>query len=312
MRLTKDDPGYPTRLAILGDLRAPLEVSAPLGEPERVVAIVGSRRPERQACAFAQGLARALARAGVTIVSGGATGIDRAAHDGALEVGGATWVVSPSGPGAPYPREHAQLFATIAASPPSAMIWPFDDAAPFVAERARSRNRILVALADAVIVVQARLQSGSLNAVRWARSLDKPLWIVPAAPWMGAHIGSLLQLRDAKARALWDVHDLFASLGLPPPEPGALSGETVELPRRGKETAPPERQEPLFPVPGGQMEPGELAVFCGLSGTPTHVDTLIDRTGLRIGAVRSALLTLTMKNVVVEGPEGFFRRHVRG
>jgi DNA processing protein len=312
VRLTQDDPGYPKRLAILGDMRAPLELSAPLGEPERVVAIVGSRHPEPHARAFVRGLARALARAGVTIVSGGATGIDRAAHDGALDGGGATWVVSPSGRRAPYPPGHADFFATIATSPPSAMLWPFEDDTPFHAERARARNRILVALADAVVVVQARLPSGSLNAARWARSLGKPLWIVPAAPWMGGHVGSMRELRDGKARALWDVHELFASLGLPPPARRDLSEETVELPRPGKATPLEEAQEPLFRPLGGRLDLNEIAVLSCLSMCPAHVDAIVDRTALRVGAVRSALLTLTMKNVVVEGPDGFFRRQMEG
>ena len=95
-----------------------------------------------------------LAAAGVVVVSGGALGIDGAAHRGALEAGGRTWVVAPTGHERCFPPEHAGLFAEIARGP-GAMIWPFAPALLATGRAFLARNRVLVALADAVVVVQA-------------------------------------------------------------------------------------------------------------------------------------------------------------
>ncbi|HEX3343607.1 MAG TPA: DNA-processing protein DprA, partial [Polyangiaceae bacterium] len=97
VELTPLDPGYPSRLR--GATEAPASLSAAGGplEAERVVAIVGSRKATKEAIEFAQSLASTLARNDVVVVSGGALGIDAAAHRGALAVDGRTWAVAPTG-----------------------------------------------------------------------------------------------------------------------------------------------------------------------------------------------------------------------
>ena len=92
------------------------------------------------------------------------------------------------------------------------MIWPF---APDYRHRSAflARNRVLVALADAVVVVQAGFPSGALRAASVARTLGKPLWVVPAPPWLDAFRGSRMLL-DRGARPLLFVEAFLASLGL--------------------------------------------------------------------------------------------------
>jgi DNA processing protein len=316
VRISPDDAGYPRRLRESICDKPILTVTRPLERTGPVVAIVGSREPLEPSVTFAYELAGALARAGVTVVSGGAKGVDRAAHEGALDGGGRTWVVMPCGEDFVYPADNADLFARVKETEGSALVHPFPSATNVDTKTPRARNKVLVTLADAVVVVQARTASGSRNAAKWARGFGVPLWIVPAAPWMEPFSGSLLE-RERGARPLCRAEQLLATLGVRPRRPRS--------PVQAK-TTPPPRARPQgrsLPLPRTIDRPGkpaartsadppgtteETVVFSRLSSSPTHVDQIVSRTGLGVGAVITALLTLSVKNVVVEGPDGFFRR----
>src|SRR4051794_10108698 len=107
-RLVPGHPRYPRSLENL-PAPPPLTTSGPLDHEGYVVAIVGSREPTPEALAFASELAAELARANVVVISGGARGIDTAAHEAAL-AHGATWCVAPTGRDHVYPEENAKLF----------------------------------------------------------------------------------------------------------------------------------------------------------------------------------------------------------
>lgn len=310
MQLTWKDSEYPEALRSLPD-RPPLSLSGPLVSYGPVVAIVGSRQPSEDARAYARALARDLATAGATIVSGGALGIDAAAHEGALEAGGITWVVCGTGRNHVYPPQHRDFFERIAQSELSRMIWPFTDDVMNDSTTFRARNKVLVALSRAVVVVQARFASGSRNAARWARSLGRPLWVVPVAPWQpdaADFAGSMAEL-DRGALPLSNGLELFLSLGLLPPSSRAAGARPqIALPK--KKVRP--RRGPV-PTPSKEgWSKHENVVFSSLSDDPAHVDRITRETGLGASVVATALLTLSLKNVVVEGPGGFFRRHNAG
>lgn len=283
VQLTALDPQYPSRLRGLHEAPASLTTSGGSLEAERVVAIVGSRQATPDASAFARELASTLARLGVVVVSGGALGIDAAAHKGTLAAGGRTWAVAGTGHGAIFPEEHAGLFAEIARGP-GAMIWPF---APDYRHRSAflARNRVLVALSDAVVVVQAGFPSGALRAAAVARTLGRPLWVVPAPPWLDGFRGSRLLLDRGGARSLHFVDAFLASLGALPP---------AVLPAG----APPARP----------LNQSEAAALGATSSAPLHLDEIASRAALSAQAAAAALLTLSLENVVVEGPPGFFTR----
>ncbi len=250
------------------------------------VAVVGSRRATRDAITFARHLSGCLAKAGAVVVSGGALGIDGAAHQGALDAHGRTWAVAATGHEQCRPAAHASLFDSIARGP-GTMIWPF---APSYAHRSGflARNRVLVALSDAVVVVQAGLPSGALHAASWARKLSKPLWVVPAAPWMNEFHGSRWLLEQG-ARPLTSVDRLLESLGL-------------------KQTEASDSPRSADPVLARSLSDHESAILAVSSTQPLHADFITSRAGLSPQAAASALLTLALENVVVEGPPGFFRR----
>jgi len=285
IHLTPLDPRYPARLRSLPDAPASISIMGGSLDSSVAVAVVGSREATPDACRFAGDLAASLGRAGIAVVSGGAAGIDRAAHEGALGAGGRTWAIAGTGHEHCFPPGHEGLFGAIGRGP-GTMVWPF---APAFQARGGFvyRNRVLVALSDAVVIVQAGFPSGALHAASWATRLRKPLWVVPAAPWMEGFDGSR-QLLEAGARPLVSIEGLLRTLG-----PGiAVPPSIREAPRAA----------------AGPLSGAAAAVLAALSSSASHADVVAARTGLTAQATAATLLTLALQDVVVEDPPGFFRR----
>jgi len=280
--LTPEDPEYPARLRILEPPPPAVSIAGELA-PSSTVAIVGTRHPIPAAAAFARKLAGAVATTGAVVVSGGALGIDAAAHEGALAEGGRTWVVAGTGYGVLYPKEHGPLFERVAAGG-GAVVWPFEPGTGAHRARFLRRNAVLVALSDVLVIVQARLPSGALNAAAWARKLERPRWVVCPFPWDEADPdfrGCQLE-RRAGARALTSIDDFLTASNL------------LVQPR-------------LIAPPEPRRNPTETRVVRALSTAPRHVEEVVVQCGLPYPEVMTALLTLVLEDVLVEGPEGFFR-----
>lgn len=274
------DPEYPRRLRDSHpDPPREIYVRGELADARLCVAIVGSREADVEALDYANRLAARLAAQSVVVISGGALGIDGAAHEGALTAG-VTWAVLPCGFDRPFPTAHADLFERVARGPGAVVsLVPPDTVAKSGAFPLR--NGVLVALADVVVIVQARLRSGTRNAARWARRLGRPLWVVPSPPWKeDAFAGCVAELREGAA-PLDSTEKLFASLGL--------------------------AAEPVSPAQPARENEKETAILNALSRRPIHVDQIVSRTGLGAAELASLLLTLTLEDVVVEGPERCFR-----
>jgi DNA processing protein len=172
--------GYPPRLAALGIDRE-LYVRGATPPHAATVAIVGARAASTVAMERAHALGKHLARSGVHVVSGGALGIDAAAHRGALAGGGTTTVVLGSGVDVAYPARHARLFEQVIARGGALVSMLPLGAQPrpgtFVA-----RNAIIAALADVVIVVEADLRSGSRSTAAAARRHGRIVCAWPGSP----------------------------------------------------------------------------------------------------------------------------------
>lgn len=158
------------------------------------VAIVGTRRPTSEAYRFTLELALELAMAGVVVVSGGAVGIDTAAHEGALQAGAGTLVVAPASYDCPYPEQNGDLFRRVVERG-GGYLSLFDQ--PTVARRHVffARNALMVSLCTSVVLVQAPFRSGARNALLWARRLARPYWVVPHAPWCSQGAAGVAELR---------------------------------------------------------------------------------------------------------------------
>jgi DNA processing protein len=278
--LSRGEPGYPPRLL---ELRAPppvIHLAGEMGEAP-VIAVVGTRKPSADADAFARELAGTLVAHGAVVVSGGAVGIDAAAHTGALDAGGVTWVVAATGPEEVFPKEHAPLFERVL-SRRGVMVWPFASCRKAHLSTFRTRNGVLAALADALVIVQAGAPSGTLNAAAWARRLGRPVWAVCAPPWTPGYNGCASAI-ERGARPLVSVASFIRAVGLLPPV-----------------------QKSVPHVPRDEVEAALLALLSSTEGK--HLDEIAARSGLSVPVVATALLTLALENVVVEGPEGFFSR----
>jgi len=176
VQLTPDR--LPGRLLAVGWNR-PVFVRGPLTQGP-AVAIVGARAATRTAMDRAHALARHLGERGIQVVSGGALGVDGAAHRGALAAGGTTTVVLGSGVDVAYPQRHAPLFARVLATGGTLVSLLPDGVAPrrstFI-----QRNPLIAALADAVVVIEADVRSGSLSTARAGRQLGRVV-----AAWPGS------------------------------------------------------------------------------------------------------------------------------
>lgn len=145
------------------------------------VAIVGARAASKGGMQRAHALARHCGEHRVHVVSGGAIGIDGAAHRGALAGGGATTVVLGSGLDIAYPSRHAPLFDEVVARG-GAVVSMFPRGTEPRRETFPQRNRLIAALADVVVVIEANLHSGSLSTAKAARELGRVLAACPGSP----------------------------------------------------------------------------------------------------------------------------------
>ena len=212
-RIGRESPGYPAGLAELRDDPLQLFVRGRLpaaGMP--AVAIVGARAATPYGRAFATRIARDLAARGVAVVSGLAHGIDAAAHEGALAAAGITLGVLASGVRQVTPAGHELLAERVCER--GALVSEQEDGPPFGRGAFVKRNRIVAALADAVVVVEASERSGALSTADVARRLGRPLFAVPGDVDRVMSQGTLALLRGG-ARVCADAGDVLAVLPKP-------------------------------------------------------------------------------------------------
>lgn len=205
------DAAYPAALARTCDPPGVLFCRGKL-EPrdELAVAIVGSRRCTVYGRQQAERLAGALARAGLTIVSGLARGIDAAAHRGALEAGGRTIAVLGTGLANIYPPEHGELASAIAQNGAVVTETPLDTAP--LPGLFPQRNRIIAGLSLGVVVVEASRTSGSLHTIRHALEQGREVFAVPGRIDSLASEGCHDIIRDG-ATLVRHADDILQGLG---------------------------------------------------------------------------------------------------
>ena len=268
--IQRSAPEYPARLGTTPQPPPVLFVrgAVPLPAADLVVAIVGARAASSHGMEVAGRLAGELAQAGAVVVSGGALGIDSAAHRGAIDGGGATVAVLAGGLDAPYPARNLPLFdeiverdgALVAPEPPGTRPLP----RLFVA-----RNAVIAGLCDAVVVVEAEATSGSLHTARAALRFGRLLAAVPGTPGCEA-------LLVQGAAVVESAADLMAARAGRPRQPNAR-----------------------LPEPGSR-EAQVLAVLDGKS--PSTGAIVAARSGLGLREATRALAGLELEGLALAVP----------
>ncbi|MCX5737117.1 MAG: DNA-processing protein DprA [Proteobacteria bacterium] len=290
-------PAYPERIAALVDAAPLLGVR---GDPSLLavpfVAIVGARAPTRLGLDIARRLARELAEHGIGIVSGLARGIDAAAHRGALEAGGITVAILGCGPEQVYPHEHAALAAEIAARGVVASELP--TGAPPAKSHFPLRNRLISGLARAVVVVEARVKSGSLVTARHAAAQGRDVLAVPGSVGAPTSEGPNQLLRDG-AWPVLDVSDVLAALGFGPATPVEKAGQRIGEARDVRVNAASTHSASRV-----RIDPATNAVLDAIRHDPATRDEIAARLGLSPQALAQQLLPLELEGIVAEDRDG--------
>lgn len=305
-------PDYPPLLRRID--RPPLALFV-AGDPSLLwhpaVAIVGSRRPTAGGRDIAAAFSRALARSGFAVASGMAAGIDTAAHQGCLDVGGATVAVLGTGPDVPYPRGNTALHARIVETG-AVVSEHLPGTGPHKAHFP-TRNRILAGLGLGTVVVEAALRSGALITARLAAESGREVFAVPGSIHNPMARGCHRLIRDGAA-LVEGVDEVIAALA---PMAAKLAGE---LRRRLGAL----EQAPHAPTSDGRAgvtppQPPGLADSCddldhkklwvALGHDPTGMDELVERSGLTAAQVSSMLLLMELDGRVTVQHGRYFRSH---
>jgi DNA processing protein len=256
------------------------------------LAVVGSRNPSPQGAANARQFAQALTDAGLIIVSGMATGVDGAAHEGALLGAAAgrlaTVAVVGTGLDRVYPSRHRDLAHRIAQS--GVLLSEFPLGTPPLAANFPQRNRIISGLSRGTLVVEAALLSGSLITARLAAEQGREVFAIPGSIH-STHSHGCHALIKQGAKLVESAQDVLEELDL-------------------HNAAQPERAEtPAVPRPQAVPEDAKAsALLQALGFDPTGLDALQARTGLPTPELLAQLMTLELQGLVARRPGGLFQR----
>ena len=283
-----DDPDYPALLRRSPDAPKLLYVH---GAVERLwhpaIAIVGSRRATAGGLDNARGWARAFVRAGWSVASGMAAGVDTAAHLGALDAGGPTVAVLGTGIDVPFPASNAALMADIADR--GVVVSEYPPGTPPQPWQFPKRNRIVAGLSLGTLVVEAQQRSGALITARLAADAGREVFAVPGSIRNPMARGCHRLLRDG-ATLVESPEEVIAALA---PVAAALADDLrgrLHVPT--SETAAPSHRSP-------RMDANTQRLWEALGHDPIPMEVLVARTGLTAAELASILLVMELGGRVV-------------
>jgi DNA processing protein len=278
-------PGPPAALYVLGDVTV-------LKAPQ--LAMVGARRASPLGLAIAGELAGALAQAGLTITSGLAAGIDRAAHEGSLAAGGRTVAVVGTGLDLVYPPENAGLAARIRLA--GALVSEFPPGTEPQRQNFPRRNRVISGLALGTLVVEAAHNSGSLITAQRALDQGREVFAVPGSIRSPLSKGCHRLIRDG-AHLVEEPDHVLAQL--------RFSQSIQRLVVQGRAGRGALRQA----AGGGAPLDKEYEMLLDALGfEPATIDTLVARSGLSGESIASMLLILELEGRIAPYPGGLYGR----
>jgi len=291
-----DDPRFPEALKTIYDPPIILYIRGALPTTHQLIGIVGSRDATPYGLKTARQFSSELTRAGLIVVSGLARGIDVEAHAGAMDAGGKTVAVLAHGLEELYgdkkifgKRIVEQGGAVISEQPPrfKALNYHFP-----------IRNRIIAGLCRGVVIVEAKLPSGTLHTAQAAVNAGREVFAIPGPIDSLTSVGTNKLLQDG-AHVTTSTNDVLSTLGFPIKEP---LPEPILVPAPLPDHSPTPSLE-LPPPPGGGQEgavisPLQALILTHLSGSPIHVDELARSSGLSTSQVLGTLTILEIHGKV--------------
>ena len=279
--LLRESPDAPAVLFVRGDIRI-------LAEPQ--LAMVGSRNPTAGGLATARHFADFFARAGLTVTSGLALGIDAACHEGALAAGGPTVAVLGCGLDRIYPRNHEELAERISGH--GALVSEFPPGTEPRAACFPQRNRIIAGLTHGTLVIEAAEKSGSLITARLAGVAGRDVFAIPGSIHNPLARGCHQLIRQG-AKLIEGPEDVLCELKI------SLTAQLVAS----------SREEPSVADAGSPLlDKAYKILLDALAFEPASIDTLIERTGMNSESIASMLLILELDGHVAPHPGGRYSR----
>ncbi|WP_321813784.1 MULTISPECIES: DNA-processing protein DprA [unclassified Paraburkholderia] len=298
--VTLADPAYPPRLLTMPDPPPLLYVKGRLDLLHaRSVAVVGSRSATPQALEDARRFARTLAAAGLTVVSGLALGVDGAAHEGALPERGGTVAVIGTGADLVYPAAHHALARQIAAQGAIVTEWPLGR--PARSANFPQRNRVISALVEGVIVVEAAMRSGSLITARLANEMGRDVFALPGSIHAPLSRGCHRLIKEG-AQLVETPEEVLEALGLAQPAKPARRA-------RAKDAQAQAQTLPLpLATPPTPLEAQAETLLAALGHAPATLEILAQRTDMAEATLQATLLRLELAGHVSALPGGRYTR----
>jgi len=287
--ITTRDADYPKLLKEIHDPPIGLYRRGKYDFAHPCVSIVGSRRTTLYGQSTAKKFGAELARLGFCVVSGLARGIDTAAHEGALSVGGKTAAVLGTGIDIIYPPENFELYRKIEAE--GAILSEFPFARRADRQSFAMRNRIVAGICQAIIVVESDVDGGAMITARFAGEHGRLIFAVPGRIDQNTSAGCHQLIRDG-ATLMTSVDDLLAELNY-------LDGMRPQ----------PIAEKPAEVAAGrpANLTSDEARVFeCFRGGAILSPDALAEQTGLAVGTLSSTLMMLELKRLIAKRADGAF------
>lgn len=301
--LSPESGDYPDDLRRLIDMPIVLYVDGDLSCVNKGIAIgvVGTRKPSNESIAIATKISAQAAAAGAVIVSGGALGIDSAAHEGALLAKGKTVCVLGCGLGTNYLMENEPLRREISKN--GAVVTEYAPLARASIYSFPARNRIISGMSKGVLVVEAGEKSGSLITARRASEQGKEVYAIPGSVLSTAYTGANKLISDG-ARAVADAEDILKPYSVMYPDIINLKKieeisdkfrlpEAAE-PKEVKKSEPPKEKKELAEGFGKNIE----TVYALFGNEPLHPDEISLMSGMPLSEVISALFRLELEGYI--------------
>ena len=322
------DSAYPANMLPLNTVPPLLFVRGTLVPDDKFsVAVVGSRRATIYGREQAERFARAFGQRGLTVVSGGAAGIDTFAHKAALQAGGRTIAVLGCGLDVVYPVANRALFAQIGSGDEGALVSEFPLETTPEPWRFPTRNRIIAGIARLTLLIETPRDSGALITARDACDYGRDVWAVPGPVGSLRSQGCHKLIQDGAGLAD-SPNDVFEALGLPildtdfampRSDSSGANDDTLLVPTAARRdakantspapTANKAATPPAAPPPiPANLNPDEAALLAQFDLTPRHLDEAGIAANLAAPQATVAATLLEMKSLIKRQPGGFFVR----